>query len=208
MSVTIIIIGITCIVSYLALNNEALFDKLKHNPYIENQNKEYYRMLTSGFVHGSWPHLLINMIVLYSFGEVVEYKFQEIFGASKGELFFVLLYLSAIVVADLPTFNKHKGSPYFSSVGASGAVAALLFASILFSPWSEFVLYFAIPVRAILFGVLYLIYSQWASRNQTDNVDHEAHFYGALYGALFTIALKPSLYSDFIYMLVHESPWW
>ncbi len=208
MSVTLIIIVVTSLISIYAFSDANFFEKWKHNPYIEDKNRQYYRLLTSGFLHGGWPHLIINMIVLYSFGSYVESKFTEIFGPGQGELLLLLLYVSAIIVADLPTLRKYKDAPGFSSVGASGAVSALLFACILFNPWASFELYFAIPIRAIVFGVLYLVYSQWASRNQHDNTDHEAHFYGAVYGVLFTVALGSNIFTDFVNMLVHESPWW
>ena len=211
-TITLVLTVITCLTSIAAFNDSSLFQKWMHYPYAENKYKEYYRMLSSGFIHASWVHLFVNMMAFYSFGSFVESEFKSIFGANFGSLAYLTLYLTAIVFADLPTLQKYKDSPHYTAVGASGGVCAIAFASILFNPWGEVELFFAIPIRSIVFGVLFLIYSQWASRNQinnpNDNIGHDAHFYGAIYGMLFTVALKPSIYNDFVDLIVHQSPWW
>lgn len=206
MSITLIIVGITVLISYFALENQGLSQQLRHSPYIESRNKEYWRMLTSGFIHGSWIHLGINMFVLYSFGREVEFQFLDYFGDTMGRINFLLLYLLAIIFADIPTFFKHKNNPHFASVGASGAVSAVLFVSILFDPWSTILLYAVIPIPAILGGVGYLIYSSWASKNSRDNIDHDAHFWGAVFGVLFAIALKPLFAIQFADRLINGFP--
>jgi membrane associated rhomboid family serine protease len=208
MSVTIIIIIFTAIVSIQAFNRADIFEKLKHHPYTEHRNKEYYRWLTSGLIHADYIHLAINMFVLWQFGGVVERIYQSLFGDTLGMFLFVLMYFSAIVFSDLPTFRKHKDNPYYAAVGASGAVSAIVFTFILFYPWAEMSLYGIIPFRAILGGVAYLIYEQWASKNSNDNIGHDAHFAGAIYGMMFTVLLKPSVYNDFVEQIIYNSPFW
>ena len=155
-------------------------------------------MLTSGFLHGSWMHLIINMYVLLQFGEIIEYRFVDLFG-NMGRIIYVLFYLTAIVIADIPTYLKHKDNPSFSSIGASGAVSAVVFAFIMYYPLQGltfiFFPFFAIP--AIILGIGYLIYSSWASEKGRDNLDHLAHFTGAVYGVLFAIVSNPSILQSF-----------
>lgn len=206
-SITLVIIVITGLVSYQSFEKRALFEKLKHYPVAEKKNKEYYRFLSSGFVHGSWGHLIINMYVLYMFGEAIEYQFSNIFG-SMGRILFIIFYLSAIVVADIPTYIKHQNNPGFASIGASGAVAAIVFAFIMFNPWNQLVIIFIpfLPFPAILGGIAYLIYTSWASKNKSDHIDHSAHFAGAIYGMLFLIIMKPALLTQFVDKIMNGLP--
>lgn len=198
LSITLVIVGITALISYQGFKNREFFDKLKHYPVAEEKNKEYYRMLTSGFLHGSWMHLIINMYVLLQFGEVIENQFVSVFG-NLGRIIYVIFYLTAIVIADIPTFLKHKHNPGFSSIGASGAVSAVVFAFIMYYPLHGltfiFFPFFAIP--AIILGIGYLIYSSWASEKGRDNLDHLAHFTGAIYGVIFAIVSNPSIIQSF-----------
>jgi membrane associated rhomboid family serine protease len=202
-SITIIIVAVCVLVSYICFGNQELFQKLKHWPYQEVREKEWYRLISSGFIHGSWMHLLINMFVFWQFGEVVEARFRLEFGLLWGNLFYTLLFVVTVVLADIPSLLKHKDNVYYSAVGASGAVSGILFVNILFYPWNLLYLYAIIPIPGIVAGVLYLIYSSWASKNSRDNIDHDAHFYGALFGLLFTVMLKPSLFIDFLNQLMH-----
>jgi len=206
MSLTLIIIIVTGLISYQAFNNPSLMYKLQHSPYQEAHNKEWYRFISSGFVHVDWTHLLINMFVFYSFGEAVESYFVQIFGEVIGRLNFLLLYLLTIIFGDIPTFVKHKDNQSFASVGASGAVSGILFAFVIFQPWATLLLFFVIPCPAIVAAVLYLVYSSWASRNQSSRIDHDAHFYGAVFGFVFTIVLQPSLFSTFWNNLINGFP--
>lgn len=206
MSVTILIIIITCAISIPALSNRALFDRFKHHPYTEKRNKEYYRWLTSGFLHGSQMHLLINMFVLYQFGTVVEAKYNQMLGTGIGTSMYLFMYLLVIILANVPTYFKHEDNPYYAAIGASGGVSGVLFAFILFSPWSMLGLFFILPIPAIIFGVLYLWYESWAAKNQNDNIGHEAHFYGAIAGIIITIILKPSVASQFVDRLINGMP--
>ena len=199
LSITLVIIGITALISYQGLNNRDFFDRLKHYPVAEEQNKEYFRMLTSGFLHGSWIHLFFNMYVLLQFGEIIENLFVSIFG-NFGRIIYVVFYLTAIVIADIPTFLKHKHNPGFSSIGASGAVSAVVFAFIIYNPLHGltfiFFPFFSIP--AIILGIGYLIYSSWASQKGGGNLDHMAHFAGAIYGVIFLIICHPPVIQRFI----------
>ena len=205
-SMSLILVAITVLVSYRAFNNQAFFFRLCHWPVKEHQQREYYRLLTHGFVHGSWLHLLINMFVLWQFGEIVEFYFTEFFGQQSGRLLFILVYLATIVFASVPTFLNKKDNSQYMSVGASGGVSGIVFIYILLMPWAMLYLYAIIPIPGIIAGILYLWYSSYASKNVRDRIDHEAHFYGALFGVFFTLLLKPSLANNFIDQLINNSP--
>lgn len=205
MSITIIIIAVTCVISILAFNNSQLFSKLQFSPYQVYHRKEYYRLLTHGFVHADWLHLFVNMFVLYYFGTYVELSFQKLEAREflkHGEVWFTFMYLSAIVFASVTTLKKYKDNYYYNSVGASGAVSAVLFCTIFFDPWNTLYLYFAIPIPAVIFGVLYLIYSQYMSKRNSDNINHDAHFVGAVFGFLFPLLIKFDLIFHFINQLL------
>jgi len=202
MSITLIIMIVTGLISYQSFENRDMSRKLHHSPYIETRNKEWYRMLTAGFIHGSWTHLLVNMFVLYFFGESVEYRFLAHFGLVKGRILFITLYLMAIVAANTFTYFKHKDNHTFASLGASGAVSAVLFAHVLFDPWGCLYLYFFIPLNGIIAAILYVVYSQWASKNRRDHVDHDAHLWGAIFGVVFTLVVGPEIFSDFLNLMM------
>jgi membrane associated rhomboid family serine protease len=206
MNITILIIIVTCIVSFISFENRKLFDQLKHHPVSEANNKEYYRMISSGFVHADYFHLGINMYVLYGFGTFVESEFLREYGDVNGRIIYLLLYLVTIIIADIPSFIKHRNNYGYSAIGASGAVSGILFIFILLRPWSQLELYFFIPIPAIIFGILYLLYSSWASKNANDNIGHDAHFYGALAGMVLSAFLLPQLLGDFIQQFVAGLP--
>lgn len=197
MTITGIIIVITCLISYMTFNDASAFSKLKHHPYSEAHQGEYYRMLTSGFLHGDLMHLLLNMYVLYEFGSVVERLYLAELGPSTGRIAFVGMYLVTIVAANIPTHLKYRNVSGYAAIGASGAVSGLLFAYVVFYPWSWLGIMFVIPCPAIVFAALYLVYSSWASKNSNDNIGHDAHFYGAIVGMLITFALMPDQLSGF-----------
>ena len=198
LNVTLAIIVLTCLISYKGFKDRSFFEKLKHSPYAESKNKEWYRMLTSGFLHGDVGHLLLNMIVLLSFGNFVESYFVHLFSPAKGRILYLLMYLTCIIAADIPSFFKHKNNAHYAAIGASGAVSGILFISILYRPLSPVYLMFAIPIKGIIFGVLYLGYESWAAKKAKDNIGHDAHFYGALYGMLFITVFNYQILSDFI----------
>jgi membrane associated rhomboid family serine protease len=203
MIITIIIIAITAIVSVLAFSNHELFRRLAFNAYLIKHFKNSYRFLTYALVHADWIHLLVNMMVLYSFGRIVETYYGFYFGL-KGTLYYVLLYVGGAALSTLPSYGKYKDDYSYTAVGASGAVSAILFASIVFMPLGKITI-FPIPIGipAILFGPLFLVYSAYMGKKNIDNVGHDAHFWGAIFGVVFTVVLKPALIVGMYQMLVN-----
>ena len=194
-SLTLVIVALTVLVSWRAFNDPRLLDRLILWPPAISRHRQYDRLLTHGFIHADWMHLLFNMITLWSFGTLVERVFSEWITPAG----FVLFYLSAIVVAILPTYLQHRNDAQYRSLGASGGVSAVLFAFILFDPWSTLIIFpIPVPIPAILFAVLYVGYSIWMDRRGRDNVNHSAHLWGAAYGVLFTLVLEPKVLSHFI----------
>lgn len=201
MLVTWIIIFFTAGISLIAFSKQELFEKWKFNAYLIRESRQWYRFFTYAVLHADWMHLLINMFVLYSFGESVELLMKYYFGA-KGILYFILLYIGGIILSVIPSFEKHKHDSWYNAVGASGAVSAVVFSSIIFMPNAKLMLMFLpIPIPAAIFGILYLVFSAFMAKRAKDNIGHDAHFWGALFGALFTIALKPVLAIYFLHQL-------
>lgn len=193
--ITYLIIGITVAVSFLCFSNPALFRKLALTPYDVVRDKEYYRLITHAFVHADSMHLLVNMFTLWSFGTYMEQLFARVgFGASG----YLLLYFGGMLAASIPDVVRRHQDPFYSSIGASGAVSAVLFAAIFFDPWSSILLFAVIPIPGIVFGVLYLVYCQYMARRGGDNINHSAHFYGAVFGFLLPLVLRPSLFHFFL----------
>ena len=198
-SLTIVIVAITVLVSWRAFNDRALMERMILWPPAVERRKQYDRLLGYGFVHADWMHLLFNMITLWSFGTAVESVFSEMITP----LGFVLFYLSAIVVSILPTYITHRKDPNYRSLGASGGVSAVLFAFILFDPWSKLIIFpIPVPIPAFLFALLYVGYSIWMDRRGRDNVNHSAHLWGAVYGVLFTVLLEPRILGHFTQTLL------
>ncbi len=202
--ITIALVVITCIISYLAWNKPGLLQQLCHHPYLESTDGQYYRLLSAGFVHGSWSHLGINMFVLFQFGQVVEYRFAEMYGPTWANLMYIIFYLTAIVVANLGTLVKHRSHSGFTSVGASGVTSAIIFMYSMFDPWQMFLWP---PLPAIVLAVGYVAYSTWAGKNKNDGIDHLAHLYGGIYGIVFLFATHPESFKIFTYLLVNDTPW-
>jgi membrane associated rhomboid family serine protease len=197
MIITFIIIITTGIISIGAFNNTELFDKLKFNAYQIKHSGEKWRFFSYALVHSGWIHLIINMYVLYSFGGVVEQTFTLHFG-SIGSLYFVLLYIGGVLFSTLFDFGKHKDNIYYNAVGASGAVSAVVFSSILVYP-SGSIFLFPIPfsLPSWVFGIAYLIYSAYMGKKGVDNIGHNAHFWGAIFGIVLTIVLVPNVIQNF-----------
>ncbi len=197
MNLNIIIVGITVIVSIIAFSNPELFYKLKFNAYQIKERKEYYRFFTYALLHAGWLHLIINMYVLYSFGNIVEQVLMAHF-AFKGVLYYGLLYVGGILFSTLLDFRKQKANPYYSAVGASGAVSAVVFSSILLYPsGSIFIFPIPFPLPSWIFGIVYLIYSVYMGKRGTSNIGHSAHFWGAVFGIVYTIILIPGVVQNF-----------
>ena len=195
---TIIIIVITAIVSILCFQNQDLFMKLRFSPYMVKNKNQTYRFLTHAFVHADWMHLFVNMFVLLSFGRIVEAYFEQVF-EGKAMVYYIILYLGGILFSTLPSYWKHQHDPAYSAVGASGAVSAVLFSSILFAPLSGiYLMFIPIPIPAFVFGFLYLAYTAYSARKASDNIGHDAHFWGAMYGVIITLMLNFNIGIHFV----------
>jgi membrane associated rhomboid family serine protease len=198
MIITYIIIGITVLVSVLCFNNAELFDKGKFNAYDVKHSNQWYRFFTYGFLHAGWLHLLINMMVLYSFGTVVE-TYLKFYFPVKYILYFILLYLGGLILSIIPAYGKNKNNVFYNSVGASGAVSAVVFSSIILYPSGKIFLFFIpIGIPAPVFGVLYLAYEYYMSKKGKDNIGHDAHFWGAVFGVVYIIAIRPPFAISFL----------
>lgn len=207
-TITLIIIIITCLVSFGGFGNQKLVDDLIFYPPAVTQQKQWYRFFTCGLIHADAGHLIFNMLALYLFGDVVEKNFTALFG-DKGKFLYLLLYILALMFSLLPTFSKHKNDYYYRSLGASGAVSAVIFASILFNPLVGIGLFFIpIYIAGFIFGILYLLVSNWLEKKGGGNINHSAHIYGALFGIVFTI-IACSVFSgypvlkNFIDQIIH-----
>ena len=198
---TYILIVFTALVSIPAFNNQIWFSKLQFNPYQVYHRREVYRLLTHGFLHANWMHLIVNMMVLFFFGPAVEQFLKQILSAEMqhwSKLVFLLFYFAAIVVASLISLFKYKDNIWYNAVGASGAVSAVIFFYIFFNPWERIYFYGILPVPGIIMGVLYLVYSHYMSRKGTDNVNHDAHMVGALFGFIFPLFINYHLIQYFL----------
>ena len=191
MSITVILIGITVAISFYTFNNQAPQARLMMNPYLIRTKGQYYRFITSGFIHKDHMHLLWNMFAFYFFGAAVERDFMSLFG-QMGIYYFTALYLTAIVVSDLPTYFKQRNNPSYNALGASGAVGSVIFVFIILQPLQSICLYFALCMPGFVFGAGYMAYTYYQGRKSNDNINHDAHLYGAVYGLLFCVAVYPN----------------
>jgi membrane associated rhomboid family serine protease len=191
MSTTIILIGITVVISFYSFNKRVLLTQLMLNPYLIKNQGEYYRFITSGFIHKDHSHLLWNMFSFYIFGTAVEQYFDSLFGGS-GVYYYIVLYFTAIVVSDIPTYFKQKNNPNYNALGASGGIGAVIFVFILLQPLQSICIYFALCMPGFVFGAGYMAYTYYQGRKSNDNISHDAHLYGAGYGLLFCMAVYPT----------------
>jgi membrane associated rhomboid family serine protease len=182
------ILGCIVVVSFLALQvNTGILERNLLRPYWVLRKKTYDTIVTCGFIHGDFGHLLFNCLTLFFFGPSLENRI--------GTVKFVLLYFVGLIVSSLGTVWKRRNDPNYASLGASGAILAVLFASIMYFPDRTLYLFFALPIPAPLFAVGYLAYSIWASKNSRDNINHDAHLDGALTGILFVMVTDFQVYS-------------
>ncbi|QDW27119.1 rhomboid family intramembrane serine protease [Pedobacter sp. KBS0701] len=189
-----VIFVFTIITSLYAFYDHSLYGKFMLHPFSVSKGQNVYTLITSGLVHADWMHLFFNMFTFYAFAFTLE--------SLMGSWQFGLLYFLGLVLSDLPTVIKHKDHFNYNSLGASGAISAVLFSYILFNPMSKiYIMFIPIGIPAVVFGILYLIYCAYASRNSRDHINHDAHFFGALTGLIFTIIFVPGILQNFITML-------
>lgn len=187
LNVTLIIIIITCIISVSAFSNEKVINDLIFYPPAINNQKQWYRFITCGLIHADFMHLAFNMYSLWMFGGPVEEAFKTIFG-DMGIAYYILLYISSLVACLLPTYSKNIDNYYYRSLGASGAVSAIVFCYIFIAPADKLsLIILPIPLPAFLFGAIYLGVSAYLSKKGTSNVNHSAHLWGAIYGIAYLI---------------------
>jgi membrane associated rhomboid family serine protease len=195
---TLALLAITIGVSYWAFNDGQLMDKLLLYPKRMNSPAEYYRFISNGFVHADWQHLIFNMVTLYFIGSYVE----QYFALLGNRNLYLFLYLFGVIASAIPSFIKHRSDPYYRSLGASGGTSAVLFSMVYTSPWLK-ITFFFVPMWSILFAVLYVVYSIYMSQQRRDNINHDAHLWGAVFGFVFTYAFDPSHGAYFMQQIMH-----
>lgn len=199
--ITLTLIAITALVSWMAFNNRKLADRLILWPPAIDKHKQYDRLVTYGFIHADFGHLLFNMVTLYFFGRSIE---VIMLGITGQWWVYPLFYLAALVVSILPTYLKNQKNPNYLSLGASGAVSAVLFAYILIAPW-KLILVMFIPAPAIVYAAFYVGYSIWMDKKGGDNVNHSAHLSGAAFGVMFMLIMEPELLQHFLQSLMNPT---
>lgn len=194
LSQTLILIIITVVISATSFNNQKVYGDFILYPPAINRG-QYYRFLTSGFIHADWQHLLFNMLTLYFFGEAIE----DVLVTYVGKWAFLALYLGGIIISDIPSYLKNRHNSAYASLGASGGVSSVVFAFIIFAPWAWFAFP---PVPAILYGVGYMWYSVYMSKRGGDHINHDAHLWGAIFGVAFIFINMPDQLPGFLERLM------
>jgi membrane associated rhomboid family serine protease len=196
MTITLIIIIITVLVSIAAFSNEKILNDFIFYPPAVTHNKQWYRFFTCGLIHADYAHLIFNMYAFYLFGKNVEGAFINIF-YEKGKLLYLLLYITSLFVCLLPTYSRHRDDSSYRSLGASGAVSAVIFAYILLNPLDKlYIIFIPIGIPGFIFGFLYLVISSYLDKRGGGNINHSAHIWGALYGVAFLVATA-AMFSDY-----------
>ncbi|MGE0077239.1 MAG: rhomboid family intramembrane serine protease [Bacteroidales bacterium] len=198
---TYLIVAITVVVSLIAFGDRNLMQRLLLSPYRVFRNKEWYRIITHAFVHANFLHLFVNMFVLFSFGKAVEHWLYQLKISGYIDypiLHFYILYIGGAIIATLTTLKKHKDDYYYQSVGASGAVSGFVFFCVFFDPLESLYLMGVIPIPGILFAIAYLFYTHYMSKKEGDNINHDAHFVGAVFGFIYPLLINPKLILHFL----------
>jgi membrane associated rhomboid family serine protease len=198
--ITLAIIIITVICSIIGFSNSQLINQLIFSPYAVTEQNQWYRFVTSGFIHADLNHLGFNMLTLYFFGKNWESFYIDYLGVSP--IIYVVFYLLALIVSQIPSFLKNSKNYHYSSLGASGAVSAIVFSGILVMPWNTLYI-FILPVPAIVYAIGFLFYSVYMGKKGIDNINHDAHFWGAIFGVVFSFIIKQEVISIFLFELVH-----
>ena len=199
-TITIVIVAITCIISFVAFSNDKLMGEFIFYPPAINRDNQWYRFISSGFIHADIQHLAFNMFTLYFFGNNWEATYNDYLGL--GKIWYIVLYLGALIVSQIPSYIKNRNNYHYRSLGASGAVSAIVFSMILLMPWSTLYV-FVLPVPAIIYAVMYLSYTIYMSRKGGDSINHDAHLWGAIFGIIFSIILKPEVVLIFLDAITH-----
>ena len=205
--ITLALIIANVIFSLIGFSNAAMVDKTIMWPYRVARENQYIRFITSGFLHADYMHLIFNMFTLFFFGRNLELYFTA-YGLG-GNISYLALYFLGLIVSDIPSYLKHKDDYNYRSLGASGAVSAVVFATIIFSPWSSIYIYGALKISATVYAILYIFYCVYMGKKSGDNINHDAHLWGSLFGLVFTLiliaVLQPTLFKDIIETLKHPS---
>lgn len=200
--VTLALLAINIILSLVAMNNQEVLSKMIMWPYGVKRYKQLYRFVSSGFIHADYFHLFFNMFTLFFFGKAVELYFSH-YGLG-GNIAYVALYFGGLIASDIPTYFRQRDNYHYHSLGASGAVSAVVFAAIVFSPWSSIYIYGALKLSALLYAVLYIIFCVYMSKRGGDNINHDAHLWGSLFGLGFTVALIAAMQPQLLELILEE----
>ena len=193
MSITLVILVACVLASVSAFNNRDIFFKLDFQPYMIDQRKQWYRFISHAFIHADWGHLVINMFVLYQFGKFVEGAFAALF-PDKWVLYFLMLYVGGILFSTIPGYARNRMNYAYHGVGASGAVSAIVYAFILIDPMAPLgIILIPIHIPAWIFGLPYLGLEYYLDKNSKSHIAHSAHYFGAVFGLVFTFILEPAL---------------
>jgi membrane associated rhomboid family serine protease len=202
MSITIFLCIAIAIISFAAFSNHNLIEQLVFYPYKIWRKNEWHRLISCSFIHGDAAHLIFNLIALYSFGVFVEEYFAILFNG-YGITLYIIMYFLAVALADVYHLFTRKDDPTYRSLGASGGVSAIVFASILLNPMGKISLMFLPGIPSFVFGPLYLLYTAFMAKRGGDNVGHMAHLTGSVFGFVFPILFKPALFPAFLSQILH-----
>jgi membrane associated rhomboid family serine protease len=191
-SVALLIFAVTLVASLAGLYAQPqVIERSLFRPYWFLRRKQYASIVTSGFVHADLPHLIFNMVTFWFFAFPLEKQI--------GPVRFAVLYVLGLVVSDLGTYFKHRNDPQYASLGASGAISAVLFAAIVYFPWMElFIIPIPVPIPAPLFAVGYVAYSWYSARQARGRINHDAHLGGALFGIVFVLLTDPAAFTQLL----------
>ena len=192
MSIALIIFAATLVASLAGLYAAPqVIERSLFRPYWFLRRRQYATIITSGFVHADLPHLLFNMVTFYFFA----FPLERHIGSAP----FAALYLIGLVVSDLGTWHRHRHDPQYASLGASGAISAVLFASIVYFPWQKlFIIPIPVPIPAPLFAIGYVAYTWYSARHQKGRINHDAHLGGAIFGLAFVLLTDPGAYGNLL----------
>lgn len=200
--ITLALIAANVIFSLIGFSNADMVDKTIMWPYKVKRENQYLRFITSGFLHADMMHLFFNMFTLFFFGKGLEIYFS--YYGLGGNISYLVLYFLGLIASDIPSYIKHKDNYGYRSLGASGAVSAVVFATIVFNPWGKIYLYGALGLSAALYAILYIVYCVYMGKRNADNVNHDAHLWGGLFGLAFTLVLVGVMQPDLFTAILEE----